>query len=257
MPMLKIENLHAGYDEVRVVRGISFTVEPGEIVAMLGRNGAGKTTTLRCLAGLIHPTQGRVVFAGRDIDTMPAHEIANLGVALVPEGRGLFPKHTVRENLELGAYQHLRRGRNAEFRDSVDEIVHIFPQLGKLLDQPAGVLSGGEQQMVAISRALVSRPRLLMLDEPSLGLSPMLVRMIFEAFARLRSSGLTILIVEQMARSGLSISNRALVLESGKIVLSGNSGELVSDPRIVEAYLGTATDFSRRGDSPCSLPDQL
>jgi branched-chain amino acid transport system ATP-binding protein len=238
MPLLEVDDLHVAYGELEVVRGISFTVDCGEIVTILGSNGAGKTTTLRSLAGLIRPTRGRIEFAGKDIRNMPAHEIANLGLALVPEGRQLFPEHTVRENLELGAYRRLREGGQREFNESLAEIFELFPRVRERLEQPAGLLSGGEQQMVAIARALVSRPQLLLLDEPSLGLAPIMLRSIFDTFTKLKTRGLTILIVEQMAWLGLEICNRAHVLETGTIALSGTSQELTSNPRVMEAYLG-------------------
>ena len=239
MPLLEIEDLHVGYGELEVVRGISFTVERGEIVTILGSNGAGKTTTLNSLAGLISPVRGRIRLDGRDIAGIPAHEIAGLGLALVPEGRRLFPEHTVRENLELGGYLRLRQGKRDEFAQSLADIIELFPRLGERFDQRAGLLSGGEQQMVAIARALVGRPQLLLLDEPSLGLAPIIVRSIFDAFAKLRSRGLTILIVEQMAWLGLEICDRAHVLENGRIAISGTSQELATNPRVMEAYLGS------------------
>jgi branched-chain amino acid transport system ATP-binding protein len=238
MPLLEVADLHVAYGELEVVRGISFTVDRGEIVTILGSNGAGKTTTLRSVAGLIRPTRGRIEFAGKNIRNMPAHEIANLGLALVPEGRQLFPEHTVRENLELGAYRRLREGGQREFNESLAEIFELFPRVRERLEQPAGLLSGGEQQMVAIARALVSRPQLLLLDEPSLGLAPIMLRSIFDTFTKLKTCGLTILIVEQMAWLGLEICNRAHVLETGTIALSGTSQELTSNPRVMEAYLG-------------------
>jgi branched-chain amino acid transport system ATP-binding protein len=240
MPLLKVEGLRVGYGELEVVRGISFTVDRGEIVTVLGSNGAGKTTTLSTLAGLIPPMHGRIWLDGREITGAPAHEIARLGLALVPEGRRLFPEHTVRENLELGAYLLLRQGKSEEFARSLDDAVELFPLIGERLEQPAGVLSGGEQQMVAIARALVGRPQLLLLDEPSLGLAPLVVRSIFDAFAKLRKRGLTILLVEQMAWLGLEICDRAHVLESGHITISGTSKELAANPRVMEAYLGSA-----------------
>jgi branched-chain amino acid transport system ATP-binding protein len=238
MPLLDVDDLHIAYGELEVVRGISFTVGRGEIVAILGSNGAGKTTTLTTLAGLRAPAQGRILFDDRNIAGRPAYDVANLGLALVPEGRQLFPEHTVRENLELGGYLHLRRSRRDEFAQSMDEVVQLFPRIGERLNQPAGLLSGGEQQMVAIARALVGRPQLLLLDEPSLGLAPIVVRQIFEAFTKLRARGLTILIVEQMARLGLEICDRAHVLENGRIAISGTSQELSANPRVMDAYLG-------------------
>jgi len=239
MPLLEVENVHIAYGELEVVRGISFAVEQGEIVTILGSNGAGKTTTLTTIAGMTRPTRGRITFAGRNIAGVPTYEIANAGLALVPEGRQLFPDHTVRENLELGGYAPLRAGRRAEFERSLAEAIELFPRIGERLNQPAGLLSGGEQQMVALARALVSRPRLLLLDEPSLGLAPIIVRAIFDAFAKLRSRGLTILIVEQMAWLGLEICDRAHVLETGRIALSGAPKDLAINPRFMDAYLGT------------------
>jgi branched-chain amino acid transport system ATP-binding protein len=240
MPLLEVSDLHVAYGELEVVKGISFAVEPGEIVLMLGSNGAGKTTTMRCLAGLLRPAGGRIAFAGADTGRAPAHAIADLGLALVPEGRQLFPEHTVLENLELGAYRHLRRGARAEFAHSLDEVCELFPRVRERLGQPAGLLSGGEQQMVAIGRALVSRPRMLMVDEPSLGLAPIPLRAIFDALRALKARGLTVLIVEQMAWLGLDVCDRAYVLEHGRITLSGPAAEVAADPRVVEAYLGTA-----------------
>jgi branched-chain amino acid transport system ATP-binding protein len=241
MRLLEVDDLHVAYGELEVVKGISLAIEPGEIVTVLGSNGAGKTTTLRTLAGLLTTRKGRIAFAGNDISRRPAHEIADLGLALVPEGRQLFPEHTVLENLELGAYRHLRRRRRGDFAQSLDEVFGLFPRVRERLDQPAGLLSGGEQQMVAIGRALVSRPRLLLLDEPSLGLAPILLRSIFDAFVKLRARGLTILIVEQMAWLALDICDRAYVLENGEIVLSGPAAEVAADPRVVQAYLGAAS----------------
>jgi branched-chain amino acid transport system ATP-binding protein len=239
MPLLEVDDLHVAYGDLEVVRGISFTVERREIVTVLGSNGAGKTTTLSSLAGLIAPARGRIGLDGKNIAGMPAHEIANLGLALVPEGRRLFPEHTVQENLELGGYLHLRQGKRDEFAQSLAEVIELFPRIGERLDQPAGLLSGGEQQMVAIARALVSRPQLLLLDEPSLGLAPIVVRSIFDAFTKLRARGLTILIVEQMAWLGLEICDRAHVLETGQIAISGTSQQLATNPRVMEAYLGS------------------
>jgi branched-chain amino acid transport system ATP-binding protein len=241
MPLLEVDDLHVAYGGLEVVKSLFLAIERGEIVTVLGSNGAGKTTTLRSLAGLLRATKGRISLSGHDISRAPAHEIADLGLALVPEGRQLFPEHTVQENLELGAYRHLRRGRRREFAESLDEVFELFPRVRERLGQPAGLLSGGEQQMVAIGRALVSRPQLLLLDEPSLGLAPILLRSIFDAFVKLRERGLTILIVEQMAWLGLEICDRAYVLESGRIVLSGTSAEVASNPRVIEAYLGTAS----------------
>jgi branched-chain amino acid transport system ATP-binding protein len=241
MPLLEVDDLHVAYGELEVVRGVSFAIERGEIVTILGSNGAGKTTTLRSLAGLIRPTRGRVRLAGKDTTDLAPHQIAHLGLALVPEGRQLFPEHSVRENLELGAYPALREGRRTEFDQILADVFELFPRVRERLEQPAGLLSGGEQQMVAIARALVSRPQVLLLDEPSLGLAPLLVRSIFDTFLKLKERGLTILLVEQMAWLGLEICDRAHVLETGSIVLSGTGPELSANSRVMDAYLGVAT----------------
>ncbi|MGE0769845.1 MAG: ABC transporter ATP-binding protein [Hyphomicrobiaceae bacterium] len=238
MSLLEVEDLHVAYGDLQVVKGISFRIERGEIVTLLGSNGAGKTTTLRALAGLLSTAAGQVVYDGQQLLGRPAHAIANMGLALVPEGRQLFPEHTVLENLELGGYRLLRSGRRAEFDHEMERVFALFPRVKERLNQPAGLLSGGEQQMVAIGRALVGKPRLLLLDEPSLGLAPILVRSIFDAFAALRQQDITILLVEQMAWIGLEVCDRAYVLESGLIVTSGTRVEVSSNARVIEAYLG-------------------
>jgi branched-chain amino acid transport system ATP-binding protein len=240
MSLLEVRDLHVAYGELEVVRGVSFSVAPGEIVTILGSNGAGKTTMLRSLSGLIQPTAGSIQFAGRDIGGMPAYDIANRGLALVPEGRQLFPEHTVRENLELGAYRNLRTGKRQEFAKNLADVFELFPRIRERLEQPAGLLSGGEQQMVAIARALVASPQLLLLDEPSLGLAPILLRSIFDAFKELKARGLTLLLVEQMAWLGLEICDRAHVLENGRFAISGTAKELAANPRVMEAYLGVS-----------------
>ena len=255
MPLLEVSDLHIAYGALEVVKGVSFAVEPGEIVLVLGSNGAGKTTTMRSLAGLLAPARGRIAFAGVDTSRSPPHAIANLGLALVPEGRQLFPEHTVQENLELGAYRHLRRGRRTEFARSLEEVYELFPRMRERLGQPAGLLSGGEQQMVAISRALVSRPQMLLIDEPSLGLAPIPLRSIFDALLALKAGGLTVLIVEQMAWLGLEVCDRAYVLDNGTITLSGSAAEVAADPRVVEAYLGRPAD--RRRGAPSDAPKQF
>ena len=239
MSLLEVRDLHVAYGKLEVVRGVSFSVEPGEIVTILGSNGAGKTTMLRSLSGLIQPSAGSIQFAGRDIGGLPAYDIANRGLALVPEGRQLFPEHTVRENLELGAYRNLRAGKRNEFAKNLADVFELFPRIRERLEQPAGLLSGGEQQMVAIARALVASPRLLLLDEPSLGLAPIVLRAIFDAFKQLKARGLTILLVEQMAWLGLEICDGAHVLENGRFAVSGTAKELAANPRVMEAYLGT------------------
>jgi branched-chain amino acid transport system ATP-binding protein len=238
MSLLEVENLRVAYGDLEVVKGISFRIERGEIVTVLGSNGAGKTTTLRTLAGLLTAASGKITYDGKVIGGLPPHQVANMGLALVPEGRQLFPEHTVLENLELGGYRHLRRGARTEFNRELGQVFELFPRIKERLHQPAGLLSGGEQQMVAIGRALVSKPRLLLLDEPSLGLAPMLVRSIFDAFVALRRQGMTTLLVEQMAWIGLEVCDRAYVLESGSIVTSGSKQEVTANPRVVEAYLG-------------------
>ena len=239
MPLLEVDELHVAYGELEVVKGVSFTVERGEIVTILGSNGAGKTTLLRSIAGLMKPAAGRVLFGGNDILRCHAHEIAQQGLAMVPEGRQLFPEHTVWENLELGAYPRLRAGKRAEFSESLVDIFKLSRASKNGSNSQPELFSGGEQQMVAIARALVGRPQLLLLDEPSLGLAPIMVRTIFDAFTQLKARGLTILLVEQMAWLGLEICDRAHVLETGKVAFSGTPQELLSNPRVMEAYLGT------------------
>ena len=236
--MLKVDNLCTGYDSLDVVRDLTFHVERGEIVAILGSNGAGKTTTLRTVAGLQRATSGRVAFDGQDITEWGPSRIAGSGLRMVPEGRQLFPDHTVMENLELGAYRRLRAGKARAFRQDVEEMLEMFPRIRGRVGQKAGLLSGGEQQMVAIGRALVGRPKLLLLDEPSLGLAPILVRSLFDALGRLRDRGLTLLLVEQMAQVALDICDRAYVLESGTVKVAGARDELLDHPHILEAYLG-------------------
>jgi branched-chain amino acid transport system ATP-binding protein len=238
MSLLEIENIHVAYGSLEVVKGVSVHVDAGEIVTILGSNGAGKTTTLRTVAGLLRPTAGTIRFAGSPINSLAPFAIANLGLALVPEGRQLFPDHTVLENLELGAYRRLRRGDRREFEADLATVYALFPRIEERLGQQAGSLSGGEQQMVAIARALVSRPKVLLLDEPSLGLAPILVRTIFDAFVKLRELGITILLVEQMAWIGLEVCDRAYVLESGTVKLAGTRDQLTANPAIMDAYLG-------------------
>jgi branched-chain amino acid transport system ATP-binding protein len=238
MPLLSVEGLRVAYGPLEVLKGVSFEVGEGEIVTMLGANGAGKTTMLRTLAGLHRPSGGAIRFAGTDLGALAAHDVAALGLALVPEGRQLFPEHTVEENLELGAYRRLRARECDSYQTDLERVMELFPRLRERRGQAAGLLSGGEQQMVAIARALVGGPRLLVLDEPSLGLSPIMVQTIFDAFSRLKASGLTILLVEQMAWAGLQICDRAYVLEAGRVTLSGTREEVIANPRVIEAYLG-------------------
>ncbi len=240
MKLLSVDGLRVAYGPLEVLKGVSFDVAEGEIVTLLGSNGAGKTTTLRTIAGLMRPTAGTIRFGDAELGRLAPHEVAALGLALVPEGRQLFPEHTVEENLELGGYRRLRSGKRDLFEAERERLMEIFPRLRERREQAAGLLSGGEQQMVAIARALVSGPRLLVLDEPSLGLSPIMVRTIFDAFADLKARGLTILLVEQMAWAGLQICDRAYVLDGGTVLLSGTREEVLADPRVVEAYLGKA-----------------
>lgn len=240
MPLLEVTDMHVAYGGLEVIHGISFSVDRGQVVSLLGSNGAGKTSTLHSITGLNPPSKGRITFDGSDIHSTPAHKISARGLALVPEGRELFPEHTVRENIELGAFHMLRNGKRKEYNESLNELFDLFPRVSERLEQPAGLLSGGEQQMVALTRALVSRPKFLLLDEPSLGLAPQIRRSIFDVFHKLKEQGLSILIVEQAAKLALEVCDYAYVLDKGQIILSGESQELDSNPRMMEAYLGNA-----------------
>ncbi len=256
MSLLEVDGLRVAYGDLEVVKGISFEIEQGEIVTVLGSNGAGKTTTLRTLAGLLPAAAGNIVYDGKAIGGLPAHVIANMGLALVPEGRQLFPEHTVLENLELGGYRLLRAGARAEFDRELGKVFELFPRIKERLHQPAGLLSGGEQQMVAIGRALVSKPRLLLLDEPSLGLAPMLVRSIFDAFVALRQQGITTLLVEQMAWIGLEVCDRAYVLEFGIDRHLGHEGRSLVQParrRGLSRQGVTTSSPRRRGSTQVSI----
>jgi branched-chain amino acid transport system ATP-binding protein len=233
--LLTVENLCVDYGSVQALRDVSFRIGKGEIVSLIGANGAGKSTTLRALSGLVRPASGGILHEGRPVSGMPPHRIARLGIAHVPEGRGVFANMTVRENLEMGAYT---RASRAEVEESFERVFGLFPRLSERASQPAGTLSGGEQQMLAIGRAMVQRPDLLLLDEPSMGLSPLLVNEIFRLVAEINRAGTTILLVEQNANMALSVANRAYVLETGRIVLSGSAGELRENPKVREAYLG-------------------
>jgi len=236
--MLRVENLHIHYDSLEVVKGISIIVPDGKIVTILGANGAGKTTTLRAIAGLNRPNEGRILFNDKEIGGLPSHKIALLGIRLIPEGRQLFPEHTVKENLEMGAYLRLRQGEGKRVVAEMEELFGFFPHIRPRLHQLAGSLSGGEQQMVAILRALIGRPKLLLMDEPSLGLAPLVVKRIFDVMNQLRERGVTILLVEQMASFGLGVCNYGYILESGRIAVEGDRSELLSHPGVLEAYLG-------------------
>lgn len=233
--MLTVEDLALDYGGVVALRGVGLTVAEGEMVALVGANGAGKTSLLAAVSGLHRPVTGRIEFLGTDVTKLPAHRIAHLGVALVPEGRRLFAHQTVLQNLMLGAY-HQRDA--AERVASLERIYELFPVLGERLDQRAGTLSGGEQQMVALGRALMMRPRLLMLDEPSLGISPKYTQMIFGVLAEIRKQGTTILLVEQNLRAALNLADRAYVLQTGAIVMSGPADELAGSAEVRKSYLG-------------------
>jgi branched-chain amino acid transport system ATP-binding protein len=238
LPLLDVRNLRVGYGSLEAVKGISFHIAQNELVTILGTNGAGKTTTMRAITGLIRPSAGEIWFDGVNLGSVPPHSLPKLGIVLVPEGRQLFPEHSVRENLELGAYHRGGRRDRVRVEHDLQFIFELFPRVRERLAQPAGLLSGGEQQMVAIARALIARPRLLLMDEPSLGLAPKIVETIFEAFALFRQWGIAMLLVEQMALMSLKICDRAYVLEAGRIVLSGSREEIISNPRVAEAYLG-------------------
>ncbi len=233
-PLLTVDNLWISYDRINAVRGVSFVVGEGEIVTLIGANGAGKSTILRALSGLLPASQGSAAFAGRDLLSLPAHCRTQAGIAHVPEGRGIFGNLTVLENLRLAAYAR----RDPEIEKDLEEVFALFPRLAERRRQWGSTLSGGEQQMLAVGRALMSRARLLLLDEPSMGLAPMLVREIFWVIKRLNDAGATILLVEQNARLALELAHRAYILETGQIVLAGPSDEVKSHPRVLEAYLG-------------------
>ena len=235
MALLSIENLEVSYGLVRAIKGISLEVNEGEIVSLIGANGAGKTTTMHALCNLLPKQNGRVVFDGTDITNMPAHRLVPLGISQVPEGRRIFGELTVAENLRLGAYT---RHSKQEYAETIARIYERFPILRERSRQIAGTLSGGEQQMLAMSRALMAHPRLLLLDEPSMGLSPLYVSEVFDMIRKIREDGTTILLVEQNAKKALSISDRAYVLEIGRITRSGTGAELLADDAIRRAYLG-------------------
>jgi branched-chain amino acid transport system ATP-binding protein len=238
MALLDVDGLEVTYGKIRAVKDVSFSVEAGSVVTLIGANGAGKTTTLRTLSGLVAPSAGTVVFDGQRLDGVPAHQIVERGIAHVPEGRRVFPRMTVVENLELGAFSQVGRVAAAEVRADMDRIFTLFSQLAERRGQAAGTLSGGEQQMLAIGRALMSRPRLLMLDEPSMGLSPIMMNLIFTTLAELKAEGTTILLVEQNAQAALALADRAYVIETGSVVLEGSAGELAASEQVRKAYLG-------------------
>lgn len=235
MSLLRVDNLVTKYGEIAALHGISFEVGQGEIVALIGANGAGKSTTLMTISGILKPSRGQIVFDGREIQTLPPHKITQLGIVQVPEGRKLFTRMTVEENLLMGYYT--RRNERSP-GEEMDRVFELFPVLKERFRQISNTLSGGEQQMLAIARALMSKPKLLLLDEPSLGLAPIVVEKVFETILRIREQGTTILLVEQNARAALSMADRGYVLEVGHIVLKGSGQELLEDERVQKAYLG-------------------
>ena len=235
MAMLEVKDLEVYYGLLQAIKGISFHVDKGEIIALIGANGAGKTTTLHTVTGLISPKNGHVLFEGKDITKIPAHKIVSMGMAHVPEGRRVFAELSVYENLKMGAYT--RKDKN-EIEESLKNVYKRFPRLEERKNQMAGTLSGGEQQMLAMGRALMSKPKIILMDEPSMGLSPIMVNEIFDIIRSVSESGTTVLLVEQNAKKALSIADRAYVLETGKIVLEGKAKDLLEDDSIKKAYLG-------------------
>lgn len=235
MAMLEIKDLEVYYGVIQAIKGISFEVNEGEVIALIGANGAGKTTTLHTISGLIAPKRGTVTFEGKNITKMPAHKIVTAGMAHVPEGRRVFASLSVYQNLKMGAYT---RSDKNEIEETLQTVYKRFPRLEERKNQPAGTLSGGEQQMLAMGRALMSRPRIILMDEPSMGLSPILVNEIFDIIKSVSASGTTVLLVEQNAKKALSIADRGYVLETGRIVLEGKAQELLNDESVQKAYLG-------------------
>ena len=235
--LLEINDIRVSYGKIEALRGVSFNAGAGEIVSIIGANGAGKTTTLKTVSGLLKPTSGTMTFNGTDIATVAPFARVDLGISQVPEGRGIFPGMTVLENLEMGKYH--RKTARAEMHEDLERVYHLFPRVKERAAQPAGTLSGGEQQMVAIGRALMARPQLLLLDEPSMGLAPMIVQQIFDIITQINQEGMTIVLVEQNAQKALSVADRAYVMETGAVVLSGDAKQLLHDDKVKAAYLGT------------------
>ncbi|MCD8048207.1 MAG: ABC transporter ATP-binding protein [Clostridia bacterium] len=235
MAMLEVKNLEVSYGMIRALKGVSFEINEGEIIALIGSNGAGKTTTLQTISGILKPKAGEVIFKGKEITKVPAHKIVAMGLAHVPEGRRVFSQLTVYQNLQMGAYT---RKNSAEIAETLRDVYSHFPRLEERKNQDAGTLSGGEQQMLAMGRAMMSKPDLLLMDEPSMGLSPILVKEIFSIIQSLHDAGTTILLVEQNAKMALSIADRAYVLETGSIAMSGNARDMLEDEKIKTAYLG-------------------
>jgi branched-chain amino acid transport system ATP-binding protein len=232
--LLDVKDIHVFYGNIEAVKGMSFHVDRGEIVCLIGANGAGKTTTLRTVSGLLRPAEGAIFYDDQRIDLLPAHDIVGLGVAQSPEGRRIFPRMSVRENLDMGAFTR----KDAEQRQDMERILELFPILKERARQAAGTLSGGEQQMLAIGRALMTRPKLLLLDEPSMGLAPIVVQRIFQTIREINQQGVTILLVEQNAAQALNLANRGYVIETGKIVLEDEARALLANERVRKAYLG-------------------
>ena len=235
MAMLEIKDLEVYYGVIQAIKGISFEVNQGEVIALIGANGAGKTTTLQTITGMLSPKAGKIIFEGQDITKVPGHKIVSMGMAHVPEGRRVFAELSVLENLKLGAYT---RKDKAEIAETLKRVYRSFPRLEERKNQSSGTLSGGEQQMIAMGRALMSKPRIILMDEPSMGLSPIFVEEIFHIIQEISESGTTVLLVEQNAKKALSIADRAYVLETGNIVLSGDANVLMNDESIKKAYLG-------------------
>jgi branched-chain amino acid transport system ATP-binding protein len=237
---LEIKDLRVFYGKIEAIKGISVTVNQGEIVTLIGANGAGKTTTLKTISGLRPVSSGSIIFDGQDISNIPAHKRVELGLSQSPEGRGIFPGMTVLENLEIGKY--FRKERSAEMSEDLEKVYHLFPRLKERTKQAGGTLSGGEQQMLAIGRALMARPKLLLLDEPSMGLAPMMIQNIFNIITEINKLGTTILLVEQNAQQALQRAHRAYVLETGNVVKEAKASDLLNDPAVRAAYLGTGAD---------------
>ncbi len=237
-PILKVENINVYYGSIHAIKGISFEVCEGEVVTLIGANGAGKSTTLNTISGLLRPVTGSISFLGKDLLRVPPHRIVEMGLAQVPEGRRIFLHMTVKENLEMGAFTREAHGKAQGIEEDLEKVYGFFPRLKERSRQQAGTLSGGEQQMLAMGRALMSRPKLLMMDEPSMGLAPILVEQIFDIIGDMHKSGATILLVEQNARMALSVADRGYVLETGKVVTTGTGEELLASSAIKKAYLG-------------------
>ncbi len=239
MPLLEINDMAVNYGRIEALHGISLSVEQGELVTLIGANGAGKTTTMRAISGIRPLARGSIIFDGRDITKMKAHTRVIEGIVQSPEGRGVFPGMTVQENLDMGHYGRKFQSK-VEYQSTLDHVYELFPRLAERRSQMGGTMSGGEQQMVAIGRALMARPRVLLLDEPSMGLAPMIIQQIFRIISDINKTGVTILLVEQNAQQALSRSDRAYILETGEVVKTGPGPELLADPSIKEAYLGVA-----------------